>query len=330
MTRTSAPASLSPQVATAPADASGLASPARVAGQGTVRRRKGRHKGDGKVAAIMLAPALLIIGAFVIYPIIGTGYLSLTSWDGYTETKQFIGFDNYVALVRDGDFRNSLMVTVVYGAGVCILGVVTGLGLASLLNGGFRGRGAYRTIFFLPVVTSSIAAATVWRYVFGGTGVVDRALTFLHLPAPNWLGDPHLALISLTLLTVWKCLGLNVILYLAALQTLPEAIYEASSLDGAGRWQQMRHFTVPLLAPMTFFVVVEGLITSFQSFDLVYALTGGGPLGGTETLGFLTYREAFRLSHFGYGASIAYAAFALVLGVTLVQWRLGGRDKWAL
>jgi multiple sugar transport system permease protein len=297
-----------------------------------VKRRRGRSRGghDGKVAALMLAPAVLIIGAFVIYPIIGTGYLSLTSWDGYTAAKPFVGLDNYLALAGDPAFRNSLWVTVLYGAGVCVLGVVTGLGVASLLNDAFRGRGAYRTLFFLPVVTSSIAAATVWRYIFGETGFVDQALSLLHLPAPNWLGEPHLALVSLTLLTVWKSLGLNVILYLTALQTLPESLFEAASLDGAGRWAKMRRLTVPLLAPMTFFVVVEGLITSFQSFDLVYALTGGGPLGGTETLGFLTYREAFRLSHFGYGASIAYAAFALVLGVTLVQWRLGGREKWAL
>jgi multiple sugar transport system permease protein len=295
-----------------------------------VRRRRTAGAGDTRTALLMLAPALTIIGVFVVYPIVGTGYLSLTSWDGFSPDKPWVGLANYRQLLGDEAFRNSLWVTVAYGAGVCLLGVVTGLGLAVLLNGSFRGRGAYRAVFFLPVVTSSIAAATVWRYVFADTGIVDQLLRWLHLPAPNWLGDPHLALVSLTLLTVWKNLGLNIVLYLTALQTLPATLYEAAALDGAGRWAQLRRLTVPLLAPMTFFVVVEGLITSFQSFDLVYALTGGGPLGGTETLGFLTYREAFRLSHFGYGASVAYAAFALVLGVTVVQWRLGGREQWAL
>lgn len=294
------------------------------------RGRRGRRAGETGTALLMLAPALVIIGVFVVYPILGTGYLSLTSWDGFAPDKPWVGLGNYQHLLGDSAFRNSLGVTLVYGAGVCVLGVVTGLGLAVLLNGSFRGRGAYRAVFFLPVVTSSIAAATVWRFVFADTGIVDAGLTWLHLPAPNWLGDPHLALVSLTLLTVWKNLGLNVVLYLTALQTLPVALYEAAALDGAGRWAQLRRLTVPLLAPMTFFVVVEGLIASFQSFDLVYALTGGGPLGGTETLGFLTYREAFKLSHFGYGASVAYAAFALVLGITMIQWRLGGRERWAL
>ncbi|GGL98868.1 carbohydrate ABC transporter permease [Nakamurella endophytica] len=277
----------------------------------------------------MLAPTLVVIGVFVVYPIVGTGYLSLTSWDGFSEIKKWVGLGNYTRLFRDPAFLNSLWVTVLYGAGVCVAGVVSGLGIAVLLNGAFRGRGVYRAVFFLPVVTSSIAAATVWRYVFGDTGVLDAVLRFLHLPAPNWLGDPSLALVSLVLLTAWKSLGLNVVLYLTALQTLPADVYEAAAVDGASRWQQLRRITVPLLAPMTFFVVIEGLITSFQSFDLVYALTGGGPLGGTETLGFLTYREAFRLSHFGYGAAVAYTAFALVLGVTLIQWRLGGRERWS-
>lgn len=292
------------------------------------RNRAGHRRGDGWVAAAVLAPALLIVGVFVIYPIIGTGYLSFTSWDGYSPVKKWIGFTNYTALLSDPDFLNSLWVTVVYGAGVCVLGVVSGLGIAVLLNGSYRGRGIYRAVFFLPVVTSSIAAATVWKFVFDDSGIVNTALHALHLPTINWLGEPHLALVSLTLLTVWKSLGLNVILYLTALQTLPVNLYEAAAIDGAGRWQQLRRLTVPLLAPMTFFVVVEGLIISFQSFDLVYALTGGGPLGGTETLGFLTYREAFRLSHFGYGAAVAYAAFALVLGITMIQWRIGGREKW--
>lgn len=294
------------------------------------RWRRPAGGGDTRTALLMLAPALVIIGVFVVYPIVGTGYLSLTSWDGFSADKAWVGLANYRHLLGDEAFRNSLGVTVAYGAGVCVLGVVTGLGLAVLLNGTFRGRGAYRAVFFLPVVTSSIAAATLWRYVFADTGIVNAVLTGLHLPAPNWLGDPHLALVSLTLMTVWKNLGLNIVLYLTALQTLPATLYEAAALDGAGRWAQLRRLTVPLLAPMTFFVVVEGLITSFQSFDLVYALTGGGPLGGTETLGFLTYREAFKLSHFGYGASVAYAAFALVLGITVVQWRLGGRERWAL
>jgi len=140
------------------------------------------------------------------------------------------------------------------------------------------------------------------------------------------LGDPHLALVSLTLLTLWKQLGLNTILYLTALQTIPAQIYEAAAIDGATGWDRMRRITFPLLRPMTFFVVVQALVTTFQSFDLVYQLTKGGPLGGTEVVGFLVYRTAFVTGQFGYGATIAYAGFAIVFVFTWMQWRLGGRE----
>lgn len=270
----------------------------------------------------------MIIAVFVVYPVIATGRLSLTSWDGVSPVKQFIGLANYRHLLHDAEFRKSFTVTVLYGVGVTVLGIVTGLGLALLVNGALRGRGFYRGVLFLPVVTSSIAAAGVWRYMFDSDGVVNAVLRHVGLGAPNWLGDPNLALLALTLLTVWKQLGLNVVLYLTALQSIPAGLYEAAALDGAGAWQRVRRITFPLLAPMTFFVVVEGLITSFQSFDLVYVLTQGGPLGGTEVLGFLVYRTAFSSGAFGYAAAIAYAGFALVFGITWIQWRLGGRREW--
>ncbi len=278
-------------------------------------------------AALCLAPALIVIGLFVIYPLISTGLLSLTSWDGISPDRPFVGFENYAKLFGDAAFRNSMLVTVLYGVGVAVLSVVTGIGAAALLNAAFRGRGFYRTVFFLPVVTSSIAAAAVWRYLFDLSGPVNAGLGALGLGQVNWLGDPHLALVSLTLLTVWKQLGLNTVLYLTAMQALPVHVYEAAALDGAGARQRMRHLTFPLLAPMTFFVVVQALVVTFQSFDLVYQLTSGGPLGGTEVVGFLVYRTAFVTGQFGYGATIAYAGFALVFALTWIQWRVGGRGE---
>jgi multiple sugar transport system permease protein len=280
------------------------------------------------VAGVCLAPAVVIIAVFVVYPVVATGQLSLTSWDGFSPQRHFVGLANYLHLPHDAEFRRSFAVTVLYGLGVTVLGIVTGLGLALPLSNAMRGRSFYRGIFFLPVVASSIAVAGVWRYLFDPDGVVNAGLRQIGLGAPSWLGDPHLALVSLTLLTVWKQLGLNVVLYLTALQAIPAGLYEAAALDGAGWWQRLRRITFPLLGPMTFFVVVEGLITSFQSFDLVYAMTQGGPLGGTEVLGFLVYRTAFTGGEFGYAASIAYAGFALVFGITWVQWRLGGRREW--
>ncbi|MCA0293817.1 MAG: sugar ABC transporter permease [Actinobacteria bacterium] len=277
-------------------------------------------------AAVFLAPALVVLGVFVFYPIVSAGHISLTSWNGFDPSKPFVGLGNYVALTQDPEFWNSLLVTVLYAVGVCVLSVVSGLAVALLLDAPIRGLGIYRTIYFLPVVTSSVAAAIVWRYLLDPSGLVNAVLAQAGTVGPDWLQDRWLALGALTLLTVWKNIGFNAVLYLTALQALPASIYESASLDGANGWQQLRHLTVPLLSPMTFFVVVQALITSFQAFDLVYVFTEGGPRGGTEVLGMFMYRTAFRLGEFGYGTAIAFVTLFLVLGVTLVQWRLGGAE----
>jgi multiple sugar transport system permease protein len=279
------------------------------------------------VAVGFLAPALAILSVFVIYPIISGGYLSLTSWNGFGTAQEFVGVANYRRMLSDADFWNSALVTVLYAAGVSILSIVSGLMIALLLDAPLRGLSIYRGIYFLPVVTSSVAAAIVWRYLLDPSGVVNRVLDAVGLPTINWLGNRWTALGALTLLTVWKNLGFNAILYLTALQALPVSLTEAAQLDGANLWQRIRRVTVPLVKPMTFFVVVQALITSFQSFDLVYVLTGGGPMGGTEVLGMLMYRFAFTLGQFGYGAAIAFATLALVLGVTIVQWRASGSGE---
>ncbi len=281
-------------------------------------------------AGLFLLPALVVLGVFVIYPIVAAGQISLTSWNGFDPVKEFIGFDNYVRLAQDPEFWNSLLVTCVYAVGVCLLSVATGLVVALLLDAPIRGRGIYRGIYFLPAVTSSVAAAIVWKYMLDPAGFVNGLLAQVGIAGPDWLQDRWLALGALTALTVWKNLGFNAVLYLTALQALPQGVFEAAQIDGAGWWQRLRHITLPLLAPMTFFVVVQALITSFQAFDLVYVLTGGGPQGGTEVLGMLMYREAFRLGDFGYGTAIAFVTLALVLGVTLVQWRASGAGKSSL
>jgi len=278
-------------------------------------------------AALFLTPALLVLGVFVLYPIVSAAHISLTSWNGFDPVKPFVGLDNYARLAHDRQAWNSLLVTVLYGAGVCLLSVVSGLAVALLLDRPLRGRGFYRGVYFLPAVTSSVAAAIVWRYMLDPAGLVNAVLGRLGLGGPDWLQDRWLALGALTLLTVWKNLGFNAVLYLTALQALPHGVFEAAQLDGASYRQRLRRITVPLLAPMTFFVVVQALITSFQAFDLVYVLTEGGPRGGTEVLGMLMYREAFRLGDFGYGTAIAFVTLCLVLGVTLVQWRVTGAGR---
>lgn len=300
--------------------------------------RRGRSPGARRrydrdevlTAAAFLLPALVVLGIFVIYPIVSAAHISLTSWNGFDPVKELVGTANYTELAQDPAFWNSLLVTVLYGVGVCVLSVVSGLAVALLLDAPLRGRGFYRSVYFLPTVTSSVAAAIVWRYLFDPAGYVNTALAQLGIDGPDWFGDRWLALGLLTSLTVWKNVGFNAILYLTALQALPVSVFEAAQLDGASLWQRIRRITVPLLRPMTFFVVVQALITSFQAFDLVYVLTGGGPRGGTEVLGMFMYREAFRLGDFGYGTSIAFVTLFLVLGVTLVQWRASGSGRSTL
>lgn len=298
---------------------------------GPARRRPRTWDREQAITALLfLTPAAVILGIFVLYPIVDAAAVSLTSWNGFDPTKSFVGLANYVRLSKDPEFWNSLVVTLVYAAGVCVLSVVTGLAVALLLDAPLRGRGFYRTIYFLPAVTSSVAAAIVWQYMLDPAGFVNGLLGGLGIDGPDWLQQRWSALGALTALTVWKDIGFNAILYLTALQALPSSVYEAAQLDGASVWQRTRYVTFPLLAPMTFFVVVQALITSFQAFDLVYVLTGGGPRGGTEVLGMFMYRTAFRLGDFGYGTAIAFVTLLLVLGITVVQWRASGSGEGKL
>lgn len=292
---------------------------------------KARHdtfrRDETVTAAGLLMPATVILAIFTLYPILSAGYLSLTSWNGLTLSKDFIGLGNYTRLATDPEFQNSLLVTIVYAFGVCILSIVSGLTVAALLDAPIRGRAIYRTIFFLPVVTSSAAVAIVWKYMFDDAGLVNKLLDTVGVGGIDWLQNRWLALLLLTILTVWKNIGFNAILYLTAMQALPVSVYEAAQLDGASAWQSFTRITVPLLRPMTFFVSVQSLITAFQSFDLAYVFTEGGPRGGTDVLGMLMYRQAFRLDGFGYGAAISFVSLALVLAVTAIQWRVTSKEE---
>lgn len=292
---------------------------------------KARHdtfrRDETVTAAGLLMPATVILAIFTLYPILSAGYLSLTSWNGLTPSKDFIGLGNYTRLATDPEFQNSLLVTIVYAFGVCILSIVSGLTVAALLDAPIRGRAIYRTIFFLPVVTSSAAVAIVWKYMFDDAGLVNKLLDTVGFGGIDWLQNRWLALLLLTILTVWKNIGFNAILYLTAMQALPVSVYEAAQLDGASAWQSFTRITVPLLRPMTFFVSVQSLITAFQSFDLAYVFTEGGPRGGTDVLGMLMYRQAFRLDGFGYGAAISFVSLALVLAVTAIQWRVTSKEE---
>lgn len=281
-------------------------------------------------ALVFLLPAIAILGTFNFYPALYSLYLSFFEWNGTAPTKEAVGLQNYTRLLGSAEFWNSLRVTAVYAGGMTVVSLALGMLVASLLNQPIRGQAVYRALYFLPVVTPTVATGVVWKYLFDPSqGVINRALETFGVVGPNWLSDPRWALLAVIMVGIWKRVGFNMVVYLAALQGIPRAYYEASRLDGANTWQVFRFITLPLLGPSTFFLSVTALIDAFQVFDLVYVMTGGGPLGSTDVIGFYLYRYGFRYYELGFASAIAYVMFLLIFVVTVVQFRLsrgGGTD----
>ncbi len=276
---------------------------------------------------LALLPALLVLGIFTIYPIIYSGYLSLNDWNGFDPQPTWVGAQNYVDLFSSPNFWHSLGVTLAYVTGVTVLSVAGGLVIALLLNSGIRGVTFYRVLYFIPVVTATVAAATVWKYLLDpGTGFVNVTLRSLGIQGPSWLTDPNWALLAVILVGVWKRVGFNMVVYLAGLQTIPGVYYEAAEVDGANGWQRFWGITLPLLAPTTLLIAIMSLIDAFLVFDTVYIMSNGsgGPVGSTEVLGFVLWRDAFRYFNLGDASAVGWVLFLIILIITLIQWRLFG------
>ena len=272
--------------------------------------------------ALFLLPGLGGLLLFTVLPILASLVLTLFQWDLLTP-PEFIGLANYSRLLGDNEFWAALGHTLSFIAGYLPLVLLLGLGVALALNAPLRGIGLIRSVFFLPVVSSWVAVALLWSWLFNPRyGLINYLLGLLGLPQPGWLFDPQWAMPAIVLTSVWKDLGFVVVLFLAGLQAVPQEYYEAASLDGAGRWMQLRAITLPLLAPTTFFVTIISLINSFQVFDQVWVMTEGGPAGATSVLVERVVRHAFSYGEMGYAATLSWAIFALVFAVTLVQLRL--------
>ena len=301
----------------------------------TLARARGQQEGGAKrpaflrrfrdlpTALLFLLPAVIILGTFNFYPALYSLYLSFFEWNGVSPDKPFVGLENYRRLFASGEFWNSLRVTVVYAGAMTVAALALGMVVAVLLNQDVRGRAFYRALYFLPVITPTVATGVVWRYLFDPSqGVINRGLSGIGIAGPSWLTDPTWALAAVVVVGVWKRVGFNMVVYLAALQGIPRAYYEAAELDGASSWQRFRHVTLPLLAPSTFFLSVTALIDAFQVFDLIYVMTSGGPLGSTDVIGYYLYRYGFRFYELGFASAIAYVMFALIFVVTVIQFRL--------
>lgn len=293
-------------------------------------RRWLRRRSQWGTAALLLLPAFGLFVVFTAYPFFYAAKLSLTKWDGLSAAQEFVGLGNYRALLRDQEFVNSMKVTAIYTVAVTIISIAIGLLLALALNRRLAGRNVYRTIFFTPVLTATVAAAVVWQLLFDPfTGIANVGLRQLGFEGPRWLSSPSWALTAVIIVGIWKRIGFTMIIYLAGLQTISPTYYEAARVDGAGSWRQFRDLTWPLLTPITVLQLIMAVIDSFQVFDHVYVMTQGGPLGATNVAPLFLYNQGFRLFHLGYAAAVGWVIFLVVLVATLIQWRLSRGGGWA-
>ena len=275
-----------------------------------------------------LAPALTLIGVFFVVPILAGLVMSFTDFDLYAlgspETVRFVGAGNYRQVLADGEFWRAMRNTAFFVGVGGPLSVLASLVAALLVNAKLaRWKGLFRTIYFMPVVTTMVAVAIVWRYLLHPRyGLINAGLGSVGLPAVDWLGDPHWAMPAIILLAVWKNFGYNMLIFIAGLQAIPDELYEAAELDGAGARARFRHVTLPSLGPTFLFVGVMTMIGQFQIFAEPYVMTQGGPLRSTVTVVLLMYEQGFRWWRMGLATSIAFVLFVVTLAATLIQLRL--------
>ena len=275
---------------------------------------------------LFIAPGTLLLLIFVILPVLAAGGISLTKWSLLTP-PEYVGLNNYQKLLLDPVFHKVMLNTFYYTVVSIPLGIACSLGMAVALNQKIRGLVFFRTAYYLPVISASVAVSAVWMWILDSNyGLLNFILFRLGLEPVNWLNSTVWAMPSIILVSVWKNMGFNMIIFLAALQDVPQELYEAASMDGAGRWKLFRHITIPMITPALFFTIITGIISSFQSFDLVYNMTDGGPARSTSVIGYYIWQQAFDFLHMGYGAAIAYILFFVILVVTLIQWR--SRRRW--
>jgi multiple sugar transport system permease protein len=290
-----------------------------------------------------LLPALVILVSFRVIPIILSVRMSLYDW-GMAGARAFTGLGNYAAVLKDPVFWKSLLNTGWYVLFEVPIILFVALFIATLLNQKIRGLGAYRTIYYLPVVTSIVAVSVVWRWILQpDRGLLNYILSWFHISGFRWLQDPRglfqliagpsvqlppglrgpsIALLSLVMMGIWKGIGYNIVIFLAGLQNISKSYYEAARIDGAGRMAMFRRITWPLISPTTYYVLIMSCISAFETFAQVWIMTGppaGGPLSTTKVVMYYFYENSFELWRLGYGASIAFFAFFIILALTILQ-----------
>jgi multiple sugar transport system permease protein len=321
----------------------------------TVTLRRGRRRSpltaeDAIAGWVFVLPAILIYVTFVFGPVVYAIFISFFKWELVTPGRTWVGLDNYRTLIHDSDFWNAFRNTTWYAAIVVPIQTTTGLVLAVLANRKIRGRTFFRTSFYFPSISSSVVISIIFLWMYSSRGLINYVLKSFGFPTPKpvwlanpngviaialshlgidhvsaWLQGPSVALLSIMMLNIWTTTGTMMVIFLAGLQDMPAEVYEAAALDGASRYRVFRDITVPLIKPVTLFVVTIGFIGCFQVFDQIWVMSQGGPAKTTTTLVYLIYTEAFEFgAGFGYAASIAMVLLGMVLLIYFVQQRIAG------
>ncbi|AJY77627.1 sugar ABC transporter permease [Paenibacillus beijingensis] len=273
-----------------------------------------------------LLPALGLYAVFFVYPFIFALGLSFQSWNMISPDKTFVGLANYRHLLHDEVFWISLKNSGLYVLLTVPLAMAIGLVLALLVESLWRGKRLYRLIFFLPVVSSIGVISIVWSLMYNPqVGAINVLLRMFGIEGPNWLNDPSMALWALAIVGIWKGFGYNMVLYISGLKSIDRGLYEAASIDGAGRWRQFRNVTLPLLSPVTFFILVMSIISSFQAFATIQIMTKGGPNNATNVLVYQIYQEAFQFFNIGVATASSVILLLIVGLLTVIQLRMSNK-----
>ncbi|WP_083511125.1 carbohydrate ABC transporter permease [Microbacterium sp. XT11] len=292
--------------------------------------RAGRPLPDARADRILgltfVAPQVLGIVLLGIIPFGFVVWYSFHDWNVFLGSFEFIGLDNYVRMFTDKTVAQSLQATGIFALGLVVTNVAVALALASLLNQRLRGTVVFRSIFFSPVVVSIVAWVIIWDFLLASNGGINGVLSMFGIQGPNWLAEPGWAMAALVIVQVSKGVGMNMILFLAALQGVPSELKESARLDGASPWRTYRSITLPLITPTLLMVLIITTISAFDVFAPVQLLTGGGPGNSTLVFSYYIYQTAFGQQQFGYGATLGVLLFVITLAITALQWKV--RRTW--
>jgi multiple sugar transport system permease protein len=289
------------------------------------RRLASNRVREAAWAYLFLLPFFLGLLFFILGPVLAAFAISFTSWD-LLSPPRWVGLANYQAMVDDRLFWTALKNTIYFTVVSVPVTLILALGLAVLMNRRIRGIEALRAIYFFPVTASIVAVSLLWAWMYTPDfGIINYLLSFVGIPKINWLVNPQLAMPSVIIMSVWRGLGFNIVVFLAGLQSIPRDLYEAAALDGATGWDQFRSITVPLLTPTIFFATIMALIGSFQVFEQTYIMTQGGPANATMTLVYQIFLNGFTYLRMGYASAQSFILFAILFVITLVQVRMQRR-----